>query len=153
MQVAGLQRRVLELETVEHQKQELLQEREVHQQQSDQRHREITTQLEGALEDATLQISELNQQVGHTESKAQGLEQQLSLSDAKRRDMELKLAGLCSAMRRIVGISRAGFSHTPGPRRRSASPWRNHMQVKGMVIHFHYRMSSYRLCVCDMEMH
>lgn len=136
---------------MEHQKQEMLQEREVYQQQSDQRHRETTTQLEGALEDATLQISELHKHAGLAESKAQGLEQQLGLSDAKRRDLELKLAGLYSALRRTVGISRTRVSHTPGSRRRSASPWRN--QVKGKIIHFHYRMSSYHFSVCDMEMH
>lgn len=128
---------MVELETVEHQKQELLQEREVYQQLSDQKHRETTAQLEGALEDATVQISELNEQVGCAESKAQGLEQQLGLSDAKRRDLELKVAGLFSALRRSVGISRTGLSHTPGSRRRSASPWRSQIQVKGMVIHFH----------------
>lgn len=138
-QVAGLQRRVVELETAEHQNRELLQERESHQQQSDQRHRETIAQLGEALEDSRIQVKELSVQVGIAESKVQGLEEQLGLADAKRRDLELKLAGLHSALRRTVGTSHTRLSGTPGSRRRSPSPWRNHLQVKGM--HFHNKVS------------
>ncbi|XP_034736357.1 rootletin [Etheostoma cragini] len=131
-EVSGLQRRVVELETLEHQNQELLQEREAYQQQCDQRHRETTAQLEEALEDARIQVKELSVQVGFAESKVQGLEEQLGLSHAKHRDLELKLAGMYSAVRRTVGTSHPRLSGTPGFRRRSPSPWRNHLQVKGV---------------------
>ena len=139
VQVSGLQRRVVELETSEHQNRELLQEREAYQQQCDQRHRETTAQLEEALEDAGIEVKELSVHVGFAESKVQGLEEQLGLSHAKHRDLELKLAGMYSAVRRTVGTSRPRLSGTPGFRRRSPSPWRNHLQVKGMVMHLKIR--------------
>ncbi|XP_032382850.1 rootletin [Etheostoma spectabile] len=131
-EVSGLQRRVVELEKLEHQNQELLQEREAYQQQCDQRHRETTAQLEEALEDAGIKVKELSVQVGFAESKVQGLEEQLGLSHAKHRDLELKLEGMYSAVRRTVGTSHPRLSGTPGFRRRSPSPWRNHLQVKGV---------------------
>lgn len=140
-QVAGLQRRVAELETAEHQNRELLQEREAYHQLCDQRHRETTAQLEEALKDTRIQVKELSVQVGLAESKVQGLEEQLGLADAKRRDLELKLAGLHSALRRTVSISHTRLLGTPGSRRRSPSPWRNHRQVKGMVMHFYNKVS------------
>lgn len=141
VQVAGLQRQVVELETMEHQNQELLQEKEAYRQQCDQRHSETTAQLGQALEDARVQVKELSVQVGLAESKVQGLEEQLGLGDAKRRDLELKLAGLYSALRRTVGTSHIRFSVTPGSRKRSPSPWRNHLQVKGKIKHFHNKVS------------
>lgn len=140
-QVAGLQQRVVELETAEYQNRELLQEREAYRQQCDQRHRGTTAQLGEALEDARTQVKELTVQVGLAESKVQGLEEQLGLADAKRRDLELKLAGLCSALRRTVGTGQTRLSGTSGSRRRSPSPWRNHPQVKGMVVHCHNEVS------------
>ncbi|KAK1896509.1 Rootletin [Dissostichus eleginoides] len=130
-EVSGLQRRVVELETSEHQNRELLQDREAHQQQSDRRHRETTAQLEEALEDAKNKVTELSAQVGFAESRVHGLEEQLGLADAKRRDLELKLARLYSALRQTLGISQIILSGTPGSRRRSSSPWRKHLQGKG----------------------
>ena len=130
-----MQRCVVELETVEHQKQELLQEKEAYQQQCDQKHRETTAQLGEALEEARIQVKDLSVQVGLAESKVQGLEEQLGLADAKRQDLELKLSGLYSAVRRTIGTSHTRLSGTPGSRRHSPSPWRNHLQVKGTVIY------------------
>lgn len=128
---------MVELETLEHQNQELLQDREAYQQQCEQRRRETTAQLEEALEDGGIQVKQLSVQVGLAESKVQGLEEQLSLGDAKRRDLELKLAGLYSALRRTVGTGQARLTGTPGSHKRSPSLWRNHLQLKGMVMHFH----------------
>ncbi|XP_034387086.1 rootletin [Cyclopterus lumpus] len=128
-EVSGLQRRVVELETLEHQNRELLQDREAYEQQSEQRRRETTVQLEEALEDGGIQVKQLSLQVGLAESKVQGLEEQLSLGDAKRRDLELKLAGLYSALRRTVGSGHARLSGTPGSHKQSPSPRRNHLQV------------------------
>lgn len=142
-QVSGLQRRVMELETSEHQTRKMLQDREAHQQQCDQRHRETTAQLEIALEDAGIKVKELSVQVGLAESKVRALEEQLGLGDTKRRDLELKLAGLCSAVHRTVGTNHARLSGTLGSRRRSPSPWRNHLQMRGMVMHFHHKMMAF----------
>lgn len=136
VQVAGLQRRLVELETAEQESRELLQESESHKQQSEQRLRETSAQFEEALEDARVQVKELSAQVGLAESKAQSLEEQLRLGDAKRKELELKLAGLYSALRRTVGMNRMCASGILGSRRRSPSPWRSHMQVKGMVTDF-----------------
>lgn len=136
VQVAGLQRRLVEVEKAEQQSRELLQEREAYQQQNDQQHRETSAQLEKALEDAKVQVKELSVQVGLTESKVQGLEEQLALGDTKRKDLELKLAGLYSVLRRTLGIGHTRLSSTAGSRRRSPSPWRSHLQIRGMVIDF-----------------
>lgn len=136
VQVSGLQRRVVELETSERQSRELLQDQEAHQRQSDQRHRETTAQLEEALQDSGIQVQELSVQVGLAETKVQGLEEQLGLGDARRRDLELKLEGMFSALRRTVGTGRTRLTGTPGPRRRSPSPWR----VKGIILHFQNKM-------------
>lgn len=132
-QVTGLQRCVMELESAEHQNRELLQEKETFQRQSDQRHRETTAQLEAALEDARTQIKELSMQVGVAKNKAQSLEEQLQVSDAKCRDLELKLVGLYTALRRTVGINHMRLSDKPGSRRWSPSPWRSHFYSKGIV--------------------
>lgn len=131
-QVAGLQQHVVELETAEYQTRELLQEREAYQQQCDQKHKETTAELGEALEEARTQVKELAVKVDVAESKVQDLEQQLGLANTKCRDLELKLAGLCSALRRTVGTGQTRLSGTPGSRRRSSSPWRNHLPVKGM---------------------
>ncbi len=132
---------MVELETVEHRNRELLQEKEAYRQQCDQRHSETAAQLGEAIQEARIQVEELSVQVGLAESKVQGLEEQLGLSDAKRRDLELKLAGLYSALRRTVDTSHTRLLGTPGSRRRSPSPWRNHRQVKGMVKQFHNKVS------------
>ncbi|AWP11438.1 putative rootletin-like [Scophthalmus maximus] len=129
-EVAGLQRRLVEMETAEQQRRELLQEEEAHLQHSDQRHRETSSRLEDALEDAKVHVKELSVQVGLAESKVRGLEEQLQLGDGKRRELELKLAGLYSAMRRTVGIGHTRLSSTPGSSRRSPSPWRRHLQIR-----------------------
>lgn len=115
------------------QNQDLLQEKEAYQQQCDHKHRDTTAQLEAALEDARSQVKELSMQMGLTENKAQGLEEQLGQSDAKCRNLELKLAGLYSALRHTVGINRTRLADKPVSQRRSPSPWRRHMQVKGMM--------------------
>ncbi len=137
---------MVELETADRQNRELLQERDVHQQQCDQMHRETTAELREALEDARIQVKELSVQVGLTESKVQGLEEQLSLEDAKRRDLELKLAGLTSALRRTVSTSHARLAGTPGSWRRSSSPWKNQMHVKGLFMLFIMRCQDVIFC-------
>lgn len=129
-QVAGLQHRVVELETVESQN------REVHRQQCDQRQRETAAQLMEEREGARSQVKELAAQVGLAESRVQVLEEQLGLADTKRRELELKLAGLCSALRRTASGQTRLFS-APGSHRRSPSPRRNQLHVKGMVACHH----------------
>lgn len=144
-QVAHLQKRVAELETVETQNRELLQHREAYQQQCDQRQRETAAQLGEALEDARTQVKELTMQAGLTESKVQGLEGQLDQADAKRRELELKLGGLCSALRCTVGTGQTRRSRTHGSQRRSPSSWRNHSQVQGTVYLFPVNMMPFFL--------
>ena len=146
VQISGLQRRVVELETSEHQNRELLQDREAYQQQSDRRHRETTAQLEESLEDAKNKVTELSAQVGFAESRVHGLEEQLGLADAKRRDLELKLATLYSALRQTLGISQIILSGTPGSRRRSSSPWRKHLQGKGTIA-----SCTFKILFCNRE--
>lgn len=131
-----MQRRVSEQEEAEQQARRLLQEREADLQQSEQRHREETAQLEGALADAKSQIREVTLRASLAEGKAQGLEEQLSQGDAMRRDLEHKLLGLCSALRRTLGIGLTGVSRTPGSRRRTPSHWGTPLPVKGMTVHF-----------------
>uniref|UniRef100_A0A8C6TTP2 Ciliary rootlet coiled-coil, rootletin family member 2 n=1 Tax=Neogobius melanostomus TaxID=47308 RepID=A0A8C6TTP2_9GOBI len=148
-QVTGLQRRVAELETAEHQNQKLLQQLESSQLQREQRHRETTAQLEGALDDAMIQIRHLTMQGDLSDSKTQGLEKQLDLGKARRRDLETQLVGLHSALRRTVLTS-----HTPATNashRRSPSPWRKHTQFKsrsmGVLVHcFHNYVA---IMICD----
>lgn len=136
LQVEGLKRRVVELETAEQESQELLQESKAYKQQSEQTLRETSARLEEALEDARVQVRELSAQVGLAENKAQSLEELLQLGDAKCKGLELKLAGLYSALRRTVGMNRKCLSGTSGSRRRSLSPWRSHMQIKGAIMDF-----------------
>lgn len=131
MQVAGLQRRLVELETAEQEGRELLQESETHKQRSEQRLRDNSAQLEVALEDARVQVRELSAQVGLAENKAQSLEEKLQLGDAKHKELELKMAGVYSAVRRTVGMKRIR-----GSRRRSPSPWRSHMEGKSRIVDF-----------------
>lgn len=125
-----MQRCVAELETAKHQNQKLLQQLEADQQQREQRHREATAQLEGALEDAMVQIRHLTMQGDLKESKAQGLEQQLDLGNAKRRDLEIQLAGLHSALRHTVFTSHR--SGTTGAHR--GSPWRKQFNSMSMLL-------------------
>lgn len=136
MQVAGLQHRLVELESTEQKSRELLQESEASRQQSEQRLRETSDRLEEALEEGKVQMRELSAKVSLAENKTQSLEEKLSLGDAKCKELVLKLAGLYSVLRCTVGISRMCFSDTPGLRRRSPSPWRMHLQGKGMVTDF-----------------
>lgn len=140
MQVSALQRRVLDLEASERQSQELLQDKEAYHQQCDQKHSGATAQLEEALDDAGIQIKQLAEQVGLAESKVQGLQERLGASDAQRRDLELKLAGLYSALCRAAGTHQARLSGSPASRKRSPSPRKNCLQVKGIVMAVHNNM-------------
>lgn len=128
-QVAGLQFHVIQLETANKKSQELLQEKEVSQQQSGQRHKETTSQLENSK----TQVTELSVQVGLVEKKAQSLEEQLGLSHAKCRDLEHQLVRLYSALRLTVGINHSRISDKSGLRKRSPSPWRRNLYAKGNV--------------------
>lgn len=137
---------MVELETSEHQNRELLQDREAHQQQRERRHRGTTAQLEEALEEAKNKVTELSGQVGVAGSRVHGLEEQLGLADANRRDLELKLARLYSALRQTLGISQILLSGTPGSRRRPSSPWREHLQGKGTRA-----SCTFKILVCNRE--
>ncbi|KAJ3599859.1 hypothetical protein NHX12_033813, partial [Muraenolepis orangiensis] len=108
---AGFQRRVSDLEEAERQTRESLREKEAGLHDAERRHREVR---------------ELSLGLGVAEGRAQGLEDQLGLAEASRRETELKLRGLWSAVRRGLGIGgRTGLS-----RRRSPSPWRTFSPVK-----------------------
>lgn len=108
VQVAGLQRCVVEMETEEHQRREMLQE-------LDQMHRRTTPQLEEAPEDAAGQTHELTTQASHAASKVTSLDQQLGVCDAQQRGLEHCWHQLA-------------FKHES--RRRSPSPRKHHLQGK-----------------------
>ncbi|KAG9341576.1 hypothetical protein JZ751_019089, partial [Albula glossodonta] len=129
--VAGLQRRTSELEEAERRLGEELKEREAGLQESARKHREEAERLEGAVQEAGLQHRELSLQVSLAEGRARGLEEQLSAGDAARRDLQQRLAGLSSVLRRTLGIGRNGRSQTPGSRARSPSPCRAMSPAKG----------------------
>lgn len=121
----------MELETAERQSRELLHEREANQQQSDQRHRETTAQLEEVLEDSKTQINKLSITLSLAENRAQSLEEQLTLSKAICRDLEHQLAGLNAALHCTVGVNYVRLWHKCGSQTRSSSPSRRHFHVTG----------------------
>lgn len=127
---------MVKLEKLEHQNQDLQQEREAYQQQCEQSHRETTAQLEEALENAQAQVKELSVQASLAERKIQSLEEQLSLGGAKCRELELKLSGLYSTLRRTVCTSQTRLLSSQASCKRSPSPWRNHLQARGMLMRF-----------------
>lgn len=132
-QVAGLQYRMRELERGKQESQELLQEKEACQQRGDRKHREITAQLEASLEDSRATVKELTVKVGLTENRAKGFEEQLNVSKSKCRGLEHQLVGLYAALLSTVDVNRTRLSEKAGSRRRSPSPWRGNLFVKGKV--------------------
>ncbi|XP_024000833.2 rootletin, partial [Salvelinus sp. IW2-2015] len=128
---SGLQRRILELEDAARQMREVLAEREAGLQQSLLLHCEETSKLVVALEEQSTQVRELTLRVSLADGRVQGLEEQLGHGEAQRRELEHRLVGLTSALRRTLGIGRNGRSQTPGSRGRSLSPWRSRSPVKG----------------------
>lgn len=129
--VAGLQCRMRELETAEQRSQELLHEKEAYQQQRDQRHREATAQLEEVLEDSKMHINELSVKLTQAENRAESLEEQLNLSQAKFQHLDHQLAGLYAALHCTVGINQVRLCHKPGTKQRSPSTSRRHFHVTG----------------------
>ncbi|KAL1023371.1 hypothetical protein UPYG_G00039950 [Umbra pygmaea] len=119
-EASGLQRHLSELEETELQMKEVLAERQAELQKSLFLHREETSKLQGALEEQASQVREVTLRVTLAEGRAQGLEEQLALGNAVKRELEHKLATLTSALRRTLGS-----------RGRSPSPWRSHSPQKG----------------------
>ncbi|XP_078801637.1 ciliary rootlet coiled-coil protein 2 isoform X1 [Oryzias latipes] len=115
-EVAGLQRCVRELETAEERSRRLQQDL----QQTEQRYKEAAAQLEASR----TQIEELSVLLGLCENKAQGLEEQLVLSDAKYKEVEHRLAELLSALRCTISVNHGSRSCSP-------SPWKRQLHVKG----------------------
>uniref|UniRef100_A0A3P8URD3 Ciliary rootlet coiled-coil, rootletin family member 2 n=1 Tax=Cynoglossus semilaevis TaxID=244447 RepID=A0A3P8URD3_CYNSE len=101
-EVAVLQCHLLEMESKEQQSQELLQEKEAFLQQSGQQHRDTYTQMKDALENAKDQVRKLTARVVLSEQKCEALQRQLNQSEAKSKDLDLKLTRLCSAVRLTV---------------------------------------------------
>uniref|UniRef100_A0AAV2KYH3 Sushi, nidogen and EGF-like domain-containing protein 1 n=1 Tax=Knipowitschia caucasica TaxID=637954 RepID=A0AAV2KYH3_KNICA len=125
-EVSGYQRRLVELETAEHKNKKHLLQMESNQLQREQMHRQTTAQLEGALEDAMVQVRELSMQGHLSESKTQGLEKQLDLDNGRRRDLETRLARLHSVLHQTVFNKHTTI--TNGSPRRSHSPRRKPSQ-------------------------
>ncbi|KAM9762981.1 uncharacterized protein crocc2 [Menidia menidia] len=130
-EVACLQCRVKEMETAKQQSQVLLQEKVSYQHQSNQMHEEATAKLEADLENSKIQVKDLTVQIGVANNKAQNLEEQLDLSDAKCRHLEHHLARLYTALHQTFGINHTRLFDKPGPQRRSLSPLKRCSEVKG----------------------
>lgn len=130
-QMAGLQRRVSELEEAQCVERDAQCQREVSIQQSQQCQQEKIACLEAALQEEQVQVRELNVELSLAQGRVQGLEEQLAKTDSTRADLEHKLSGLTSALRRTLGIGRGARSPTPRPRGRNPSPWRTQSPLKG----------------------
>ncbi|XP_028817168.1 rootletin isoform X3 [Denticeps clupeoides] len=128
---SALQRRVAELEDAERAGQEGLRQHDSAMQESLRRHHDETARLEGALHNAQTQVRELSLRVSLAEEQVQGLGQQLAQSEDTNRDLDQRLAGLVSALRRTLGIRQNGRSLNAGVRGRSLSPWKTRSPVKG----------------------
>lgn len=131
--MAGLHRRVSELEEVQRVERDAQHQREVTIQQNQQCKQEKISRLEMALQKEQVQLRELNVELSLAQGRVQGLEEQLAKSDATRTDLEHKLSGLTSALRRTLGIGRGARSPTPKPRGRNPSPWRAQSPFKGLA--------------------
>lgn len=129
--MTGLQRRISELEEAQRVEHDVQQQREVSVQQSQQCQLEKIAHLEVALQEAQVQLRELNVELSLAQGRVQGLEEQLAKSDAGHNDLERKLNGLTSALRRNLGIGRGARSPTPRPRGKNPSLWRAHSPFKG----------------------
>lgn len=128
--MAGLQRRVSELEELQRVEKDAQHQREVSIQQSQQCQQQKIIRLEGALKEKQMQLSELNVEFSLAHGRVRGLEEQLAKTDAACTDLERKLSSLTSALRRTLGIGRGARSPTLRPRGRNLSPWRA-QSVKG----------------------
>lgn len=129
--MAGLQRRVSELEEAQRVERDAQRQHEVSVQQSQQCQQEKIARLEAALQEEQVQLRELNVELSLAQGRVQGLEEQLAKTDATRTDLERSLNGLTSALRRTLGIGRGARSPTPRPRGRNPSPWRAVSPFKG----------------------
>lgn len=129
--MAGLQRRVSELEEALRVERDAQHQRDVSIQQSQQCQQEKIVHIEAALQEKQVKLRELNVELSLAHGRVHGLEEQLAKTDATRTDLERKLSGLTSALRRTLGIGRGARSPTPRPRGRNPSPWRGHSPLKG----------------------
>lgn len=129
------------MESKEQQSQELLQEKEAFLQQSGQQHRETYTQMKDALENAKDQVRKLSARVVLSEQKCEALQRQLNQSEAKSKDLDLKLTRLCSAVRLTVHKGHTRPSHTPGSRKHTASFRECHLPGRGMFIYLYNNVS------------
>lgn len=129
--MAGLQRRVSELEEAQRVERDSQRQLDLSIQHSQQSQQEKITRLEGALQEAQVQLRDLNVELSLAQGQVHGLEEQLAKTDATRTDIERKLCGLTSALRRTLGIGHRVRSPTPRPRGRNPSPWRAHSPFKG----------------------
>ncbi|XP_072540199.1 uncharacterized protein crocc2 isoform X4 [Salminus brasiliensis] len=130
-EVAGLQRRVAELEEAQCMEKESQRQRDASLQESQRRQREETSRLEAALQEVQAELREQNVELKLAEGRGRSLEEQLALADASRTDLEHRMSGLTSALRRTLGIGCRARSPTPRPRGRRPSPWRNCSPEKG----------------------
>lgn len=130
-QVAGLQRRVIELEEAQSLEKESQQQRDASLQESHRRQREEMSRLEAALQEVQAELREQSVELRLAESRGRSLEEQLTHADASRSDLEHRLSGLASALRRTLGIGCRARSPTLGTRGRRPSPWRNRSPEKG----------------------
>uniref|UniRef100_A0AAY4ERZ7 Rootletin n=1 Tax=Denticeps clupeoides TaxID=299321 RepID=A0AAY4ERZ7_9TELE len=129
---AGREAALKELEDAERAGQEGLRQHDSAMQESLRRHHDETARLEGALHNAQTQVRELSLRVSLAEEQVQGLGQQLAQSEDTNRDLDQRLAGLVSALRRTLGIRQNGRSLNAGVRGRSLSPWKTRSPVKGI---------------------
>lgn len=94
--------------------------------------------LEVCLADATQQIQELKARLGGAEGRVRALDDQLSVTECSRKDMENRLSSVGHTLRRIAGIQMDGSVSQPY---RMLSPSRRYSPARRGVDHDYERGS------------
>lgn len=89
--------------------------------------RNMEIKLLSSLEEA----AQLGLKLSASEGRVHGLEAELSRLEGLKRELEFKLSSVHSALRRTLGIGRAGRTPSPAVRGRSGSPKRTFSPLKG----------------------
>lgn len=80
------------------------------------------------------EAAQLNLKLSASEGRVHALEAELARLEGLKRETEFKLSSLHSALRRTLGIGRAGRTPSPAVRGRSGSPRRTFSPLKGRVM-------------------
>lgn len=90
-----------------------------------------TRNLEIKVAASQEEVAQLSLKLSASEGRVNGLEVELARLEGQKRETEYKLSSLHSALRRTLGIGRAGRTPSPAVRGRSSSPRRVFSPLKG----------------------